>query len=192
MNSSPKPASITVLLKKAKAGDKNKLNEIYALLYKDIKAVAGHQVNLLNTGQTITPTVLANECYLKLIKSNSLPDTDRRHFMQYLAKSMRSFLLDTVRAKNSLKRKHLQSDVAISQYLGSKDVNIRLMDIDRMLDKVEQIDGKLAEILQYKILFNLSYREIAEILSLSERQVIRLWKQAKALLLTLMKTTQEF
>ncbi len=60
-------SEITILLGQIRAGDKNQLNEIYALLYKDIKAVAGNQINLLNTGETISATVLANECYLKLI-----------------------------------------------------------------------------------------------------------------------------
>ncbi|MCF6300906.1 MAG: ECF-type sigma factor [Proteobacteria bacterium] len=180
-------SEITILLGKVRAGDKSYLNEIYSLLYKDIKAVAGHQLNLLsNTGETITATVLANECYLKLLKQQKLPDTDRRHFMQYLAKSMRTFLLDTIRAKNSQKRDGLQTSSGISEFVGFDDVNIRLMDIDRMLDLVEEVDSQLAEILQHKLIFNLTFGEIGEIIDRSERQVIRLWKQAKALLLSLL------
>lgn len=179
---------ITILLGQIRAGDKSQLDEIYALLYKDIKAVAGNQLNLLNTGETISATVLANECYLKLLKSNNLPDTDRRHFMQYLAKSMRSFLVDTLRAKNSLKRGGQIIDTHISQYMGKQDVDIRLMDIDRMVDLVEQVDHQLAEILQYKLIFNLTYKEIGEIIEKSERQVIRLWQQSKALLLAMIQT----
>lgn len=176
------------MLGQIRAGDKSQLDEIYALLYKDIKAVAGNQLNLLNTGETISATVLANECYLKMLKTKNLPDTDRRHFMQYLAKSMRSFLLDTLRSKNSIKRGGQLLDTNVSQYIGANDVDIRLMDIDRMLDLVEQVDHQLAEILQYKLIFNMTYKEIGEVIEKSERQVIRLWQQAKALLLAMMKT----
>jgi len=183
--------NLTALIQKINSGDQSQLNQIYAILYNDIKAVAGHQINLLNSGETITPTVLANECYLKLLKSKNIPITDRRHFMQYLAKSMRSFLLDVMRSKHSLKRNAHVVTSSVSQYIGYDDVNIRFMDIDRMLDIVEEVDVKLAEILQYKLIFNLTFKEIGELLNKSERQVQRLWKQAKAMLLALMDTNKE-
>ena len=56
---------VTVLLNQASLGDVAKLNDVYEILYDDIKAVAGFQLKQLHTGQTITPTVLAHECYLK-------------------------------------------------------------------------------------------------------------------------------
>jgi len=179
-------SALTVLFEKVRSGDNSQLDELYSILYKDIKAVAGHQISLINSGETITPTVLANECYLKLLKSQNLPCTDKRHFMQYLAKSMRSFLLDNIRAKNSLKREGFMMEFNISQFIGCDDVDIRFMDIDRILHLVEEIDPILAEILQYKLIFNLTFKEIGEYMEKSERQILRQWKQAKALLLALL------
>ena len=179
---------ITTLLQKHKNGDVEHLNEIYATLYLEIKAIAGNQLKSLNPGQTITPTVLANECYIKMAQLNDLPNTDKRHFMLYLAKSMRSFLIDSIRQKHSQKRQALVTQSGISQYIGDEDINIRLMDIERLLDVVESIDPQKAEVLQYKMIFNLTFKEMSDILQLSERQIIRLWNQSKALILTLMDT----
>ncbi len=183
--------NIEEILASIRSGDSSQLDEIYSILYSDIKAVAGHQINMLNPGATITPTVLANECYLKLLKSNNLPSTDRRHFMQFLAKSMRSFLFDSIRAKKSLKRNGYMMTSSVSQYVGCDDVNIRFMDIDRMLDKVEEVDPKLSEILHYKLVFSLTFKEIGELINKSERQVQRLWKQSKAMLLALIKSNSD-
>jgi RNA polymerase sigma factor (TIGR02999 family) len=174
------------LFEKIQNGDLSQIDEVYSILYNDIKAIAAYQINLVNSGETVTPTVLANECYLKLIKAKNIPSHDRRHFMQYLSKSMRSFLLDTIRAKNSLKRNGLQMDASISQYVGLDDIDIRFMDIDRMLNLVDEVDHVLAEILQYKLIFNLTYIEIGDLLNKSDRHIQRLWKRAKSLLIALM------
>lgn len=176
------------LFDKIKKGDNSQIKEVYSILYNDIKSIAAYQIKLINSGETVTPTVLANECYLKLILSKNIPSHDRRHFMQYLSKSMRSFLLDTIRAKNSLKRKGLKIDSSISQFIGLDDIDVRFMDIDRMLNLVDKVDHVLAEILQYKLIFNLTYVEIGDLLNKSDRQVQRLWKRAKTLLLALLNS----
>lgn len=175
------------LFEQIQNGDHSQIDEVYSILYNDIKAIAAYQIQLVNSGDTVTPTVLANECYLKLIKSKNIPSVDRRHFMQYLSKSMRSFLLDTLRAKNSKKRKGLNVDTPITQFVGLNDVDIRFMDIDRMISLVDKVDQVLAEILQYKLIFNLTYIEIGDLLNKSDRQIQRLWKNAKTLLLALLK-----
>ena len=79
-----KTQSITILLNKLGQGQKHLLDDIYSVLYKEIKAIATNQINGLKVGQTITPTVIANECYLKLAKKNNLsftigPPTDKEY-----------------------------------------------------------------------------------------------------------------
>ena len=57
---------ITLLLQQVSDGDKQVLNDVYQLMYTEIKSIASYQLKHLNTGQTITPTVLAHECYIKM------------------------------------------------------------------------------------------------------------------------------
>ena len=178
---------VTYLLEKIKQGDRSQLNKVYDMLYHEIKRIAGYQLNLLNTGETITPTVLAHECYLKFHQYEGLDLSNKRHFLRCLAKSMRMYLIDVLRAKSTNKRK---GDVvnyhAVTELIGADDVDLHMFEIDRLLEQIEQIDPKLAEILQYKLMFQLTFNEISEVIQLSERQVMRLWQQAKAMLLALM------
>ncbi len=177
---------ITTLLNQASLGDKQVLNDVYALLYSEIKAIAGFQLQQLNTGQTITPTVLAHECYIKLSQAENIPIENKRHFLNCLAKTMRMYLIDALRAKSSQKRKG-QMAGGITECVGDDDVSFRLLEIDLILDQIAEIDEKLAEILQHKIIFNLTFKEMAVVMSLSERQVMRLWKQGKALLMAMLQ-----
>ncbi len=181
-------SQVTALLNQASLGNKQVLNDVYELLYTDIKAIAGFQLRQLNTGQTITPTVLAHECYLKLYQTKNIPIQTKRHFLNCLAKTMRMYLIDALRAKSSQKRKGQQVDSGITEFVGDENVSFKLIEIDLILEQIVQVDEKLAEILQYKLIFNLTFSDIATVLELSERQVMRLWKQAKALLMAMLDT----
>ena len=176
---------ITVLLKKLGQGEKDLLDDIYSLLYDEIKKIAYNQINQLNTGETLTPTVIANECYIKLARQNDINLSNKRHFLNYLAKSMRLMLIDTIRTKSSEKNKHIAVEDNISIVVGDQDVNLKWIDIDIQLNKVERINKQFSEILEYKLIFNFTFFEIAEIMELSERQIMRIWKQATALLMAL-------
>ena len=109
---------ITVLLKKLGQGEKGLLDDIYSLLYDEIKKIAYNQINQLNTGETLTPTVIANECYIKLARQNDINLSNKRHFLNYLAKSMRLMLIDTIRTKSSEKNKHIAVEDNISIVVG--------------------------------------------------------------------------
>lgn len=183
-------SQVTALLNQVSLGDKQLLNDVYALLYGEIKSIAGYQLKHLNTGQTITPTVLAHECYLKLYQTESIPIQSKRHFLNCLSKSMRLYLIDSLRAKSSQKRKGQMAEDGLTQYVGDEDVSFDLMEIDLILNQIEKIDVRLAEILQTKLIFNLTFSEMAEVYQLSERQVMRLWKQAKALLMALLENQE--
>lgn len=177
--------SITVLLQELKTGDQSQLDEVYAMLYNDIKSIAHKQICLLNTGQTITPTVIANECYIKLSKRNDIQLKDRRHFLNYLAKSMRMLLIDIMRAKSSIKRQHITAHQSYTLIEGQKDVDFDLIEIDLLLTKIAKIKPQYCEVLEHKLLFNLTFKEISDITEKSERQVMRIWKQAVTLITAL-------
>jgi len=179
--------SITVLLEKLGEGNKSLLDDIYAELYKEIKAIAFNQIQQLNTGQTITPTVIANECYIKLANKNEINLSNKRHFLNYLAKSMRLLLIDILRKKSSNKRKHIDTHHAFSQVMGDDDIQLEWLEIDLLLKKVERINVEYCELLEYKLLFNLTFKEISEIINKSERQVIRNWNHASTLIMALSK-----
>lgn len=177
--------AITALLTEIKSGRKDLVDEVFGLLYTEIKSIAGHQLKQLSPGQTITPTVLAHECYLKVANNEDLQLNNKRHFLRYMGISMRAFLVDSLRAKSSAKRHHIKSAKSLSDCVGDSQLNFRVMEMETILKRIERIDDRLFEILQLKVLLGLTYREISETIDLSERQVIRRWQQAKALALAI-------
>ena len=178
---------ITVLLNQGSPNNKEDLDHIYALLYNEIKAVAQNQLAHIHNNNTISATVLANECYLKLIQIEKPSHQDRRHLLNYLAKAMRRFLIDQIRSKQRNKRKGQMDNLHMSQVLGADDIDFDVIEIDRLIDILAEIDPHLAELFQQKIIFNFTFKELAEMFDLSERQVIRQWNQAKTLLLTMIE-----
>jgi DNA-directed RNA polymerase specialized sigma24 family protein len=106
-----------------------------------------------------------------------------------MAKSMRQLLIDVLRSKSSIKRKHFATDQSFTQIIGDDDVNIKFFDIERALVNIEKINPIFCEVLEYKLIFNFTFVEIAETINKSERQVKRIWKQAKALLIALTKNS---
>ena len=182
---------ITQLLDQARLGNKHVLNEVYQLLYAEIKSIAGFHLKQLRPGQTITPTVLAHECYLKIRQTKIVTPQNRRHFLNYLSTSMRRYLIDALRAKKRLKRDQLQVNNGMTEFVGDHDVEFHIMEIDLMLDRIDKIDAPLAELLQFKLVFNLTFTEIAEVIDMSERHVMRRWKQGRVLLLAMLKDQQK-
>ena len=184
--------SITILLGEIRKGDKELLDEIYSRLYDDIKIIALSIINKLNTGQTITPTVMANECYIKLARQNNINLENTKHFLNYLAKSMRLLLIDIIRAKSSIKRQHFDTTKSYSLIVGDQDIDFNFLEIDSLLSKVERINVEYSQLLEYKLIFNLTFKEISEIIKKSERQIQRTWKQAVTLIMALSKESRKY
>jgi len=65
--------------------------------------------------------------------------------------------------------------------MGEKNIDFNFLEIDLLLKKIERINIQYSELLEYKLIFNLIFKEISELINKSERQVMHLWKQATAL-----------
>lgn len=183
-----KTESITILLGRVKNGEKQLLNKVYSQLYFEIKEIAAYQIDKLNTGETITPTVLAHDCYIKLLKQNKLNLKNSKHFLNCLSISMRQLLVDEYRAKLSSKRQHIEIDKDFGEITGDSDIDFKIIELDMLLNKINAINATFADVLNYKLILAMTYPEISKVLNKSERQVIRIWNQAKALLVALSKS----
>jgi RNA polymerase sigma factor (TIGR02999 family) len=179
---------ITILLQRVNSGEKELLNDIYARLYADIKQIAQFQINKLNTGETITATVLANDCYLKILKQNNINISSSKHFLNCLSISMRQLLIDVYRSKLSSKNAHKEIIHNFSQVVGETNVDFKILELDHLLNKIEKINANCAQVLNYKLILAMTFPEIAQAINKSERQVMRIWVQAKTLLMALANT----
>ncbi len=175
---------ITQILR-GEVNSRDTLNQVFKLMYPEIKNLANAQLARLNTGQTITPTVLVNECYMKLSKPDKLSFENRKHFICTIAKCMRQFLVDRVRKNMRLKRAGEISQEPITQIMGASDVDFKLLEIDEILTKLEHIDPDMAELAELRFFSGHSLQEIADINKVSKRTIIRKWKVTKTFIISL-------
>ena len=159
---------------------KDSLNKVFELMYPEIKRIARSQLLRLNSGQTITPTVLVNECYLKLSKPSQLSFENRQHFIHTAARCMRQFLVDRIRNNQRQKRSGEKVSEGLTQIIGSEDINFQLLELDETLSALEKIDEDLAKLVELKFFSGHSLIEIAEIYGVSKRTIIRRWNVAKS------------
>lgn len=181
---------ITLLLT-GNIDSKNTLDKVFNIMYPEIKKLANSQLSRLNTGQTITPTVLVNECYMKLAKPDNLLFENRKHFICTVAKCMRQFLVDKVRKNMRLKRAGEMSQEPITQLVGATDVDFKLLELDEIITKLQLIDPVLAELAELRFFSGHSLQEIADIQNLSKRTIIRKWNMTKSFIKSLATDEEE-
>src|SRR6185503_14232794 len=94
---------VTLLLRAWAGGDAGALERLIPLVYANLRRLAGHQMRYESPGQTLQPTALVNEAYLKLL-GNEVSWQDRAHFFAVASRVMRRILVDAARARAADKR----------------------------------------------------------------------------------------
>lgn len=182
---SPKDLEVTQILNR-QGTDASSLGDVYEAMYRDIKNMASYQLSKVPSGATITPTVLAHEAYERIYQALPKDYANRTHFLRTLGSVMRNFLIDQVRAKNSLKRGEGAIHHTISSIEGGQEIAYDMIDFENALLFISEVDPQYTEILELKLLFGFTFDEVSEILKISSRQAQRRWTQAKALLVTVL------
>src|SRR5262249_13102564 len=135
---------------------------------------------------TLQPTALVNEAYARLIDWKSVHWQNRAHFIGTAAKLMRRVLVDYARSRAYDKRggEGIKVNIYVSQMgFKQKEKSIDLMDLDRALSRLEQLDGRKAKVVELRFFGGLTLEETAEVLSLSPNTVSNDWSFAKSWLL---------
>ncbi|MFC3193416.1 ECF-type sigma factor [Marinicella sediminis] len=165
------------------------LDQVFSSLYPEIKKIAYAQLHQLQAGQTISPTVLVSECYLKLQNKDNLGLHSDKHFYCLVAKCMRQFLIDQLRAKNTDKRNAALQTSLMTQLMGERNVDLNFMEVNRALLQLEKIDHGLSELVELHCFGGLTFTEMGQLLGYSKRQLLRKWQVAKTMLVTLLGAT---
>lgn len=176
---------ITQLLESKDLTQKQHINELFDLLYSEIKTIARSQLNKLNPDQSLSATVLVNECYLKLNIASDLKLRNRKHFFCIAAKCMRYYLMDLLKGKNSQKREGHETELSLTQLTLEEELNIELHQLDEALNELEQIDPELARIVELRFFWGFSLDDIAKLFESNTAKIYQQWLTAKSLLLNL-------
>lgn len=179
---------ITQLLLDWRHGNKEALDELMPLVYEELRRLASHYMRGQKPGHTLQTTALVNEAYLRLVDSSRVQWQDRTHFFAISAQLMRRVLVDSARARNSLKRGGEMQKVTLDEGAAVlTEEKIDLIALDEALEKLAELSPRQARVVEMRYFGGLSENEIAEALDISTRTVKRDWSVARAWLFRRMK-----
>ena len=174
-------SEFTNILQAVEQGDPKAAEELLPLVYAELRKLAAFKLAQQSPDQTLQPTALVHEAYLKLLGDGSHSWEDRRHFFAAAAEAMRHILVDRARRKaavrhgGGLQRVDLDNVIAATE---TTDENILL--INEALEKLAAHDAPSAELVKLRFFAGLTFPQAAEVLDLSERTAKRQWTYARA------------
>ncbi|MEO6280649.1 ECF-type sigma factor [Roseateles sp.] len=175
---------ITLLLQRARIGDKAALDKVFELLQPELRHAADRRLARGPHDGGVGTTALVNECYLKLVQRDSLSTADRAHFVAYAASAMRSIIVDAARAAGADRRggdaQHVPLDTALLESIGNPVDEI--LDVHAALEELARVDARLVQVVEMRYFAGLSDEEIAASLGITDRTVRRDWVKARLLL----------
>lgn len=175
------PQEITRLLEAHRDGDGDALRRLAPLVYRDLQQLARRQLRRGPSGPTLDTTSLVHEAYLKLAGSAGAGWEHRGHFFAVAATAMRQIIVDYARHSRAQKR---GGDQRIER-LDAAEIAVEaqaeaVLEIDRALDRLRDIDARLPRIVECRYFTGLSAEETAAALGISLRTVERDWQRARA------------
>ncbi|BCU79357.1 ECF-type sigma factor [Luteolibacter sp. LG18] len=163
-------------------------SELLPLVYDELRALAASKLSTEAPGQTLQPTALVHEAWLRVSEDDEALWKDRTHFFRTAALAMRRILVDRARAKSSQKRGGKRAEVDIEDFdVEMPTLDERVLLVDEMMDKLEQRDPESARVITLKFFGGLTNKEIAEMDGVTERTIERQWAFARARLLQLIR-----
>jgi RNA polymerase sigma factor (TIGR02999 family) len=175
-------SEVTRILAAVEQGDAHAAEELLPLVYNELRKLAAARLAAEKPGQTLQPTALVHEAYLRLVDVENADRWDSRgHFFAAAAEAMRRILVDAARHKGSQKagggRQRL--DLAALQPAAAEP-DIDLLDLDEALAKLERIDRRKADVVKLRFFAGLTNAQAAEALGISASTADNDWAYARS------------
>jgi RNA polymerase sigma-70 factor (ECF subfamily) len=175
---------ITTLLVAWGRGDEAALQQLIPLVHRKLHEIARRCLKGERPGQTLQPTALVNEAYLRLIDVRRMSWNDRTHFFAMSARLMRRVLVDFARSRQYQKRGGGVMKVSLDE---AHEVSIErgqdLVALDEALTTLSSIDERKARVIEMRFFGGLTAEETAAVLDVSRETVLRDWRLARAWLM---------
>lgn len=174
-------SDITLMLQAVARGERQASSDLLPLVYEELRQLAGARMAREASGQTLQPTALVHEAWLRLVGEGNRSWENRAHFFGAAAEAMRRILIENARRKSRLKRGGGQLRVDIDDVeLAATTPDDKILLIDEALERLQAEDPEKAKIVVLKFFGGLTNQEVALSLDVTERTVERQWAFAKA------------
>jgi len=175
------PERVSRLLASAAGDDKLAADELMSLVYDELRRLAAHHLGRLTPGQTLQPTALVHEAYLKLVKGDTVEWASKRCFFKAAARSMRNILVDRARKKGRIKHGGAVQRVSVEpDRLTDEPRPEELLALEDALLRLEKQDERKGDVVMLRYYAGLTIDESAKMLGVSAATVERDWNYAKA------------
>jgi RNA polymerase sigma factor (TIGR02999 family) len=185
--SDPRDTSVTYLLARARNGDPTAFDQLFPLVYDELRGIAHAYSRRHAEDQTLNTTALVHEAYIRLVDRSS-PARDRAHFLAVAARAMRHIMIDNARRQNAQKRggprQRLSLDAIESALAHSSDASSAqdqaLLALEDSLKRLEMENERHSRIVECRFFGGMTIDDTAEALGISAASVKRGWSTAKA------------
>ena len=162
-------------------GDEQALSRLMELVYPEMRRIARQHLGRRPAGDTLESAALANEAYLKFIRSGGIRCENRVHFLALSSQVIRRILVDYARGRGYAKRGGNAVRVPLDDVLaGAGARGIEMLALDEALETLFKVDGRKGRVVELRYFGGLSVEETAEVIGVSPETVKRDWRMAKA------------
>lgn len=167
---------------KAVESDLLPADQLLPLVYNDLRRLAAARMAVEAAGNTLQPTALVHEAWLRLAGQDGAPAfANRAHFFAAAAESMRRVLIDRARRKSAGKRGGNQQRISLDTVdIAAEADSDTLLLVNDAIEKLELEDVKAAEIVKLRFFGGLTLEEAGEVMGVTERTAKRYWSFARA------------
>ena len=173
----PDPGEITQLLQQWRTGDRQVEDRLFDLLMPDLHQIAERCFRGERPGNTLQPTALVNEAFLRLAKSKDLQWQDRGHFLAISARVMRRYLIDHARVRPNIL--FLPMEGLPERVLGTRTPSELVIAVDELLDDLERESPSRRALVELKFFLGSTDQETAEALDITLHTMQREWYRAR-------------
>ncbi len=176
---------VTQLLAAAAEGNRAALDQVYAILYPELRDLAHRRVRQNNQVAALDTTSLVHESYIRLVKAGKIAVENRKHFLAYAAHVMRSVVVDFVRHARAQRRggEHLHVTLNSSVLDSVESSESEIVRLNDLLNELAQLDQRLVAVVEMRYFAALDTEQIAECLGVTSRTVLRDLEKVRLLLI---------
>jgi RNA polymerase sigma factor (TIGR02999 family) len=181
-------SDVARILDHVQQGEAKAAEELLPLVYGELRQLAARKLSQEKPGQTLQPTALVHEAWLRLVRQEDRQWADRKHFFFAAAVAMRRILVESARHKARLKRGGLLERIEFPETgLPGPVKSEEVLALDEALERFALEEPEAARLVELRFFVGLSHQEAAGVLGISRRVADGLWTYARAWLLAEMR-----